>query len=92
MNELTDDERDQYAAEWEELSEKVILAQLLAEQQRTNLLLERALSDGMDDAEATPTYDCQKCSATVKADERERHAMNQHNAGAEMVDALFTEA
>ena len=91
-DELTDDKREQYAEEWEELDEKVILAQLLAEQQRTNMLLERALSDGTEEREDTPTYECKKCDATVQADERERHAMKQHKAGADMVGALFSES
>jgi len=86
---------DDYAAEWDDLDEKMLLAQLLAEQQRTNQLLTQALDDTptpADDARTAddPQYQCRKCNETVPADDRERHASGQHSAPPDMIDTLFT--
>jgi len=76
---MTDDYTE-YEAEWEDLSEKVILVQILAEQQRTNRLLEQ-LTDAPDASndDATPMYRCDYCGETVREDDRQRHADGQHN-------------
>jgi len=86
---------DDYAAEWDDLDPKVLLAQLLAEQQRTNQLLTQALDDTPTparDAEDTdgPQYQCRKCNETVPAADRERHATSQHAAPPGDADRLFT--
>ncbi len=72
-----------YEEEWEELDPKVLLVQLLAEQQRTNQLLEQ-LAGGSDATEQDPTemYRCTLCAdpdQTVKREDRKRHAESQHN-------------
>lgn len=87
-------DEDDYEAQWDDLDGKVILAQLLAEQQRTNRLLAQALQDGAGDAERdAPTYECTKCPGEVRvpAGDRERHARSEHNAPPDVVNALFTE-
>jgi hypothetical protein len=68
-----------YQEEWEQLDEKVMLASLIAEQQRTNALLAELTGESEPTREkATPMYDCQRCNATVKADDRKQHAESQH--------------
>jgi len=86
---------DDYADEWDDLDPKVLLAQLLAEQQRTNQLLTQALDDTetpTDDARTADDaqYQCRKCNDTVPADDRERHATSQHAAPPGDADRLFT--
>lgn len=93
--ELESDDDPDYEAEWDDLSEKAVLVQLLAEQQRTNMLLEEALQNGASDASqasgGATVYRCRKCPAEVQTDERERHAAEAHNAPHGMVEELFEE-
>jgi len=79
---MTDQSDADYQEEWEELPEKVLLASLLAEQQRTNQLLAQLTdtdSEGDVDGEATPMFECVLCGDTVRKGKRQRHAMGQHN-------------
>jgi len=78
---LTDQSDADYQEEWEELPEKVLLASLLAEQQRTNQLLAQLTdTDSKDvDKEATPMFECTLCGDTVREGKRQRHAEGQHN-------------
>jgi len=74
-------EEPDYQEEWEQLDEKVLLASILAEQQRTNQLLAQ-LTDtdsGDVDNEATPMFECSLCGDSVREDKRQRHAEGQHN-------------
>ena len=82
---------DDYADEWEQLDEKVILAQILTELQQIRLLLSDAESGAQSDGDEQDAYRCRKCDATVPAGDRERHARSQHKTPADMVDGLFTE-
>jgi len=78
---MTDQSDADYQEEWEELPEKVLLASILAEQQRTNQLLAQ-LTDtdsGSVDDEATPMFKCSLCGDTVREGKRQRHAEGQHN-------------
>ena len=93
MNEqdLSDKEREQHEQAWQDLDEKVILAQILTELQQIRLLLSDAKSGAQSDDDEQDAYRCRKCDATVPAGDRERHARSQHKAPADMVDGLFTE-
>lgn len=75
---------DDYADEWEQLDNTVILVQILTELQQIRM----ALTDTAQ-TDDTPMYECTKCNATMAKDERERHAIGQHKAHAEMVASLF---
>jgi hypothetical protein len=89
---MTDDTRDDNEAEWEQLDEKVLLAQMLAELQRMNQLLAGAgveTSDRDDNEDATTMYRCRRCPETVPEDDRERHARASHSAPPGMVEQLF---
>jgi len=83
-DDLTDEDIAEYAAQFEELPEKVILVEMLAELKAIRVALTQdgreAQEPGADDA---PTaYVCQRCvgETTVAADKRERHARSEHNA------------
>jgi len=79
--ELSQESEKQIDKTWEELPEKVLLASLLAEQQRTNQLLAKLTdtdSEGVD-GEATPMFECTLCGDTVREGKRQRHADGQHN-------------
>ena len=93
MNEqdLSDKEREQHEQAWQDLDEKVILAQILTELQQIRLLLSDAESGAQSDGDEQDAYRCRKCDATVPAGDRERHARSQHKAPFDMVDGLFTE-
>ena len=88
---LSDDKREQYEQQWQDLPEKVILVQILAELQRLNQTLSDAETDAQSDAADETAYRCRKCTEVVEADARERHARSQHKAPADMVDGMFEE-
>lgn len=80
-----------YAEEWQELDEKVLLVQLLAEQQRTNTLIEQLLGGDTTPSkdEATPMYRCELCDKEVKEEDRQRHAEGQHKTPPGAWDSVF---
>ena len=82
---------DGFEDQWNDLDEKVILAQMLTELQQIRLLLSDAESRAQRDGNGQDAYRCRKCDATVPAGDRERHARSQHKTPADMVDGLFTE-
>ena len=82
---------DDFEDQWNDLDEKVILAQILTELQQIRLLLSDAEKGAQSDADEQDAYRCRKCDATVSAADRERHARSQHKAPFDMVDGLFTE-
>ena len=82
---------DDFEDQWNDLDEKVILAQILTELQQIRLLLSDAESGAQSDADEQDAYRCRKCDATVPAGDRERHARSQHKAPFDMVDGLFEE-
>jgi len=85
-------EQDDYADEWEQLDEKVILAQILTELQQIRLALTDAETGASRDSDDAPTeYTCTKCpgDTRVPAGERQRHAREQHKATEDMVDGMF---
>lgn len=79
--------QEDYEEQWEQLGEKVILAQILAELQQIRM----GLSDATTGDESGPTmYECQRCQTTVQAEERQRHAREQHKAPPDMAESMFT--
>lgn len=86
---MTDDEPiDDYSDEWNELDEKVILAQILSELQQIRLTLQNGTA--APESEST-MYECKRCGAIVEVDERERHAQGEHNTPADMIGSEFEE-
>lgn len=79
-----------YEDEWEQLDEKVILAQILTELQQIRLALTDAETGASDDAGDPTEYRCRKCQTTVPADARADHARDTHKAPADMADSMFT--
>jgi len=57
---MSDQSDADYQEEWEELPEKVLLASLLAEQQRTNQLLAQLTDTDSEDVDEskTPMFEC----------------------------------
>ena len=84
-------EQNDYADEWNDLDEKVILAQILTELQQIRLLLSDAEQGAQSDGDEQDAYRCRQCDATVPAGDRERHARSQHKAPADMVAGMFVE-
>ena len=82
---------DDFEDQWNDLDEKVILAQILTELQQIRLLLSDAESAAQNDGGEQDAYRCRKCDATVSAGDRGRHARSQHKAPADMVDGMFEE-
>ena len=80
---------DDFEDQWNDLDEKVILAQILTELQQIRLLLSDAERGAQSDGDEQDAYRCRKCDATVPAGDRERHARSQHKAPADMVAELF---
>ena len=88
---MSTDNPDDFEAQWDDLDEKVILAQILTELQQIRVALTDATDDAQRQRNTEPTYRCRKCQATVEPSDRERHAMNAHKCPADMVSGLFTE-
>lgn len=90
--ELSDEERAEYEQQWEELDEKVILAQILTELQQIRL----AVTPPQDQQQARDAgggmFECKRCGATVEADERGRHASGEHRAPPGMAEEMFEKA
>ena len=88
---MNDTDQEDYEAEWEDVPEKVILAQIMAELQQIRLLLSEGDTRPSDDAESEDAYECVRCGATVPAADRESHAQGKHKAPPDMTDLLFSE-
>ena len=80
-------EPDDFEAQWDDLDEKVILAQILTELQQIRVAIQGADTG----AQESKSYECRKCGATVPMDARARHAREQHRAPPGAEDTLFTE-
>lgn len=80
-------QQDDFQAQWDDLDEKVILAQILTELQQIRVAIQGADTG----AEESKSYECRKCGATVPTDARQRHAREQHRAPPGAEDTLFTE-
>jgi len=89
MTEKTDDE---YEREWEDLDEKVILAQILTELTQIRVLLSDGVDGARDDSNSVESYECVKCGTVVPAGGRERHASKEHAAPPGMAETLFEPA
>lgn len=76
-------------AEWEAVDDKLILVQILTELQQIRMAL-TALNDGDDDTDTDEMYRCEKCEAVVRADERERHGIQAHNAPPDMIAVMYS--
>lgn len=77
--------RDPEAA-WEDIDEKVLLAQILTELQQIRV----AIQGAEQGAEPSAVYECRKCGATVPEDARERHARETHRCPPGAEASLFT--
>jgi len=80
---------DDYQAVWDDVPEKVILAQIMSELQQIRLLLAEGDTRPSDDAESEDSYQCLRCNATVPKADRERHAESQHKAPPGVAESLF---
>ena len=78
-----------YNDEWEQLDEKTVLVQILAELQRLNQTLGDAEDAAHSDRTEPDGYRCRKCQETLSADARTAHARDAHKAPPDMVDAMF---
>jgi len=81
-DDLTDEKIAEYAAQFEDLSEKVILVEMLAELKALRVAVTAAVEDADGGADAPQeNYVCQRCAGDkiIAAGERERHARSEHN-------------
>jgi hypothetical protein len=72
---FTDEERQELEAQYEDVDPKLIQIQMLMELSQIRM----ALTQSQSESESTQ-YRCESCGGTVKADKRQRHAMQEHNA------------
>jgi len=83
-DDLTDEQIAEYAAQFEQLPEKVILVEMLAELKviRVALTQDRQERQEAGAEESATAYVCQRCvgDKIVAADKRERHARSEHAA------------
>lgn len=84
---LTDEQIAEYAAQFEELPEKVILVELLAEVKALRVAVTAAVEDADSGADTSAdAYICQRCpvpehgrETVVAAEHRITHARGEHN-------------
>jgi hypothetical protein len=86
------DQQEDYADEWDDVPEKVILAQIMTELQQIRLLLSEGDTRASDGGESEDAYVCLACDATVPAADREQHAQKQHKAPPDRAHRLFEPA
>jgi len=82
-------DQEDYEAEWDDVPEKVILAQIMTELQQIRLLLSEGDTRASDGDESEPAYECVRCGETVPAGDRETHATGTHKAPPDMTELLF---
>jgi hypothetical protein len=80
---------DDYADDWQDLTEKELLVGILTELQQLRLILSQADSGASDDGDGEDAYRCQRCGESVPADARGRHARESHRAPPGMVEGMF---
>jgi len=78
---------EDYADEWEDLTEKEIFIGCLTELQQIRLLLQGAENNT---EQRETMFVCDRCGETLSKDERKQHAVKGHNAHESMVDEMFT--
>jgi len=86
-DDLTDEKIAEYAAQFEDLPEKVILVEMLAELKALRVAVTAAVEDADGGADAPQeNYVCQRCPAPepgtetiVAAEKRVAHARSEHN-------------
>lgn len=92
--EFSDEERQQYEQEWEQISEKALQAQILMELQQIRVLLSAGGTNetvGGDTDAGANEYECDLCDWTGPEGDRERHATGQHRAPPGEWQGMFTE-
>jgi len=79
---LSDDELEELEAQYEQLDPKVLQIQMLMELKAIRM----HLADGESETTEKPTevYQCSACMETVPSDELQSHAVEHHNAPADM--------
>jgi len=77
---------DDYADQYDDLDDKDILIGILTELQQIRLRL-----DARERDDTPPTYECDRCGATVPKDGRAPHARDAHKAPPEEVKRIFTQ-
>jgi hypothetical protein len=87
---MTDDEPD-YESEFEDLDEKVVLVEILAELQQIRRALTDADSGRQRASSGDVMYRCTRCADGTEVPEgkRERHARNEHRAPPDMALSMF---
>ncbi len=89
---LSDEERDKYREEWEQVSEKALLAQILAELQQIRVLLSGTTPAGAtQEGDDAVEYECDLCDWSGPEGDRERHARGQHKCPPGEWAGMFTE-
>ena len=72
---FTDEERKELEEKYADVDPKLIQIQMLMELSQIRM----ALTQPQSESENTQ-YRCESCGETVEANERQRHAMQEHNA------------
>jgi hypothetical protein len=83
---------DRLDAAWDDLDDKDILIQILAELQTIRVALTDEVEAGASDDSATDgpaTVTCNKCGKTIPDDDRTQHARNRHKCPPELTATLY---
>jgi hypothetical protein len=92
---MSDDTQPDPAQRYEEMDEKLVLVQILAELQAirtevTDTGTGAAPTPDTDRTDAAEMYRCDKCRNEVKAGDRYDHALDAHKAPPKQAERMFT--
>jgi hypothetical protein len=89
---MSDDTRPDPAQRYEDMDEKLVLVQILAELQaiRQEVTAPADPTPDTDTSDTSDMYQCNKCRNEVKATDRYDHALERHKAPPEIADGMFT--
>jgi hypothetical protein len=88
---MSDDTRPDPAQRYEDMDEKLVLVQILAELQAIRQAVTDADAPGYegDDGPEVEKVMCNKCGTEVPRHDRERHAVERHKCPPSLADTIY---
>jgi len=88
-NDIRGDKHDEYADEWEDLTERELLQGIFIELTQIRALLSDADTGASRQSEESEEYECVKCGTVMPRGDCARHAESEHRAPPGEWQSLF---
>ncbi len=85
-----DEPSDRLQESWDDIDDKDILIQILAELQTIRVAMTDETDIHTDTGTHEPQYNCDKCGGTIAKGDRETHARTAHKAPPSLAQDIFT--